>query len=196
MSPGDRYAGGIGAYSSAQSPTSEGAYYKLEYSGDGSSDSMSGAEGASRPTSYRMLDGSELFELALRSSFFNRDFGYRSLDVERASIWSGYGAWVTVGGFRGSSWLRSGESYEGVAPGCNGCDGGNVPMDWGRLEHQGPLSWYGAIVAGGTGGCFLAVDRPGGHDAQGTVMDQQQRIVCLLPTDVGPDGRCPGENLR
>ena len=199
LNQGDRYMGGIGAYSVAGNPLGVGDY-RVEYSGDGASDAgRSGVEDAMRPTSYYMLDGSELFELALRSSFFNLGFGYRSLDVERQSVWSGYGPWITLAGFKGSSWLRTGESYEGVAPGyCSGggCDRTRVPMDWGRLEHQGPLAWYGAIVVGGTGGCTLAVDRAGGRpDAQGSVLEERQRIVCLLPTDVGPDGRCPGENL-
>ena len=49
-------------------------------------------------------------------------------------------------------------------------------MDWGWLEHEGPLAWYAAIVVGGTGGCVLAVDRPGGlasgDNPQGSVMEE------------------------
>ena len=71
-------------------------------------------------------------------------------------------------------------------------------MDWGGLEHQGQLRWYGAGTLGGTGGCILDIEGGTGLDGkppQGSVMLPTQRIVCLLPTDVGPDGRCPGENL-
>ena len=78
------------------------------------------------------------------------------------------------------------------------CDGTQPPMDWGRLEHQGPLAWYGAMVPGGTGGCTLDIEGGTGVDGtfpQGSVMEENQRVVCLLPTDIGPDGRCPGENL-
>ena len=72
-------------------------------------------------------------------------------------------------------------------------------MDFGRLEHQGPLAWYGGIIPGGEGGCMLAVDRAGvlsGENPQGSVMETPQRILCLLPARAVPDGRCPGENLR
>ena len=200
---GDCSAGGLGAYSTPASPTGHAGFYMLEYSGDGTSDAgRPGSVGAMRPTSYRMLDGSEMFVLDLRSSFFNLRYGYRSLDVERVSIWSGYGPWSSFSGGKGSSWLLTGESYEGVAPGwCSGggCDSSQVPMDWGRLEHQGPLAWYGATVPGGTGGCMLSVDRAGGvapgENPQGSVLEEPQRITCLLPIDAGPDGRCPGENL-
>ncbi len=197
---GDQWTGGRGAYSSSALGDGATGRYRLEYSGDGMSDSGEpGVVRPMRPTPYRMIDGSELFALDYRSRFYHMGLGYRSLDVERASIWSGYGGWSNPG--RGSSWLVTGESYEGVAPGwCSGggCNQSQVPMDWARLEHQGPLSWYGAIVPGGTGGCTLAVD--GGTDVdgkppQGSVMEQNQRIVCLLPMRVGPDGRCPGENL-
>ena len=198
---GDRWTGGRGAYSDAGVGDGSTGHYRLEYSGDGVSDSGTGGTvWPMRATSYRMIDGSELFALDYRSSFFHLRFGYRSLDVERASIWIGYGGWSNVG--RGSSWLVAGESYEGVSPGfCSGgiCDESQVPLDWGRMEHQGPLSWYGAMIPGGTGGCTLAVD--GGTDVdgkppQGSVMEQNQRVVCLLPLGAGPDGRCPGVNLR
>ena len=96
------------------------------------------------------------------------------------------------------SWLRSGESYAGVAPGWAGSDQTAVPLDWGRLEHQGPVRWYGAMVIGGTGGCTLDVEGGVGVDGkppQASVLEPDQRIVCLLPVDAVPDGRCPGENL-
>ena len=72
-------------------------------------------------------------------------------------------------------------------------------MDWGRLEHQGPVPWYVARVIGGTGGCTLTVDSAAGVDGkppQASVMEENQRIVRLLPLDAVPDGRCPGERLR
>lgn len=199
---GDRFTGGKGAYSSAAAGVIETGYYRLEYSGDGATDTgRSGVSMPVRPVSYRLIDGSEVFGLDLRSSFFNLRLGYRSLDVERSAIWSGYGGWSNPG--RGSSWLVTGEAYEGLSPGgcaVGGCNESQVPLDWGRLEHQGPLSWYGAIVPGGTGGCMLAVDRaggvPSGVSPEGSVLEEPQRIVCLLPLDVVPDGRCPGENLR
>ncbi len=202
LNEGDRFTGGRGAYSSSYTGDVTGSYV-LAYSGDGATDSgRGGSVDAMRPTPYRMVDGSELFSLALRSSFFNLRLGYRSLDVERERIWNGYGGWSSGTAGRGSSWLVTGEAYEGVAPGwCSGggCDTSQVPMDWGRLEHQGPLSWYGAIVAGGTGGCILSVDRVGGVplgvSPEGSVIEEHQRIVCLLPTDAIPDGKCPGENL-
>ena len=190
---------GLGAYSTSAHSSGDAGFYMLEYSGDGSSDTgRSGALGAMRPTPYRMIAGSERLELNLRSSFFNLEYGYRSLDVERRSIWSGYGSWSNA---QRSSWLRSGEAFEGVAPGwCAGgtCDPALAPMDWGGLEHQGQLRWYGAGTLGGTGGCILDIEGGTGLDGkppQGSVMLPTQRIVCLLPTDVGPDGRCPGENL-
>ena len=71
-------------------------------------------------------------------------------------------------------------------------------MDWGALEHQGQVRWYGAGTLGGTGGCILDIEGGTALDnkpPQGSVMLPTQRIVCLLPTDVGPDGKCPGENL-
>ena len=193
-------AAGLGAYSSADHPSADGAYFMLEYSGDGSSDTgRSGSVGELRPTPYRMIDGSETFELDLRSSFFQMHVGYRSLDVERRSIWFGYGSWSNS---QNSSWLLSGEAFEGVAPAwCAGdttCDPTQAPMDWGRLEHQGQLRWYGAGTLGGTGGCILDIEGGtalDGKPPQGSVMLPTQRIVCLLPTDAGPDGRCPGENL-
>lgn len=196
----DRFTGTVGTYSRARAGRPETGYYRLDYSGDGPLDeTRRGTDRIPmRATSYRMLNGSELFELRLRSGFFHMRLGYRSLDVERSSIWSGYGGWSTP--FRGSSWLITGESYEGLAPGgcVSGCDSSLAPMDFGRLEHQGPLAWYGAIIPGGTGGCLLAVDRAGvppGENPQGSVMETPQRILCLLPIDVVPDGRCPGENL-
>ena len=194
-------ADGLGAYSTPDHPSSAGAYYMLEYSGDGSSDTgRSGSVGELRPTSYRMIDGSERLELNLRSGFFHTFLGYRSLDVERRSIWFGYGSWSNS---QRSSWLRSGEAFEGVSPGwCAGadppCDARNAPMDWGGLEHQGQVRWYGAGTLGGTGGCILDIEGGTALDnkpPQGSVMLPTQRIVCLLPTDVGPDGKCPGENL-
>ena len=198
---GDRFTGGKGAYSSAAAGVIETGYYRLEYSGDGATDAGRPGLGLPvRPVSYRLIDGSELFGLDLRSSFFNLRLGYRSLDVERSRIWSGYGGWNNPG--RGSSWLVTGEAYEGLSPGgCagGGCNESQVPLDWGRLEHQGPLSWYGAIVPGGTGGCMLAVDRAGvppGVSPEGAVLEEPQRIVCLLPVNAVPDGRGPGENLQ
>ena len=198
---GDRYVGGLGSYSVPAAGVMETGRYVVDYSGDGVSDA--GEPGAHWPmvaTPYRMVDGSELFELDLRSSFFSFHLGYRSLDVERWRVWLGYGGWNTPG--RGSSWLTSGEAYEGIPPGgcaAGGCDGSQMPLDYGRLQHQGPLSWYGGIVPGGTGGCMLAVDRAGpvrfGENPQGTVLEEHQRVLCLLPTDAVPDGRCPGESL-
>ena len=190
---------GLGAYSSPEHPSGDAGFYVLGYSGDGSSDTgRSGSVGAMRPTPYRMLAGSEALALFLRSSFFNMRLGYRSLDVERDVIWSGYGAW---GNSYRSSWLATAEAFEGLAPGwCAGgtCDQTQPPMDYGRLEHQGQLRWYGAMVPGGTGGCTVN-HRTGapvqGKPPQGTVIAEDQQILCLLPLDAGPDGRCPGENL-
>ena len=186
---------GVGAYSTGAHPSGLAGSYRLEYSGDGSSDSGTpGSEDAMRPTSYRMINGSELFDIWLDGEVYYYH-GYLSLDVERDRIWSWFDPIYRT-------WLRSGEAYEGVAPGyCpgGGCNDTAVPMDWGRLEHQGPVRWYGAMVIGGTGGCTLAVD--GGTDIDGkppqaSVMEQNQRIVCLLPLNAVPDGRCPGETLR
>ncbi len=193
---------GLGAYSTSSGSSGDAGFFMLEYSGDGSSDTgRSGSVGAMRPTSYRMLPGSEALVLFLRSSFFDLEFGYRSLDVERQAIWSGYGAW---GNSYRSSWLATAEAFEGLAPGwcsgpsAGGCDVTQVPMDYGRLEHQGQLSWYGAMVPGGTGGCTVN-HRTGtgvqGKPPEGSVIAEDQQIFCLLPLDVGPDGRCPGENL-
>ena len=190
---------GLGAYSSPDYPGGDAGFYVLGYSGDGSSDTgRSGSVGAMRPTPYRMLAGSEALALFLRSSFFNMRLGYRSLDVERDVIWSGYGAW---GNSYKSSWLATAEAFEGLAPGwCAGgtCDQTQPPMDYGRLEHQGQLRWYGGMVPGGTGGCTVN-HRNGtavqGKPPQGTVIAEDQQILCLLPLDAGPDGRCPGENL-
>ena len=190
---------GLGAYSAPDHPSGEGGFFVLGYSGDGSSDTgRGGSVGAMRPTAYRMVAGSEALALFLRSSFFNMRLGYRSLDVERAAIWSGYGAW---GNSYRSSWLATAEAFEGLAPGwCVGgtCDQTQPPMDYGRLEHQGQLRWYGAMVPGGTGGCTVN-HRTGapvqGKPPQGTVIAEDQQILCLLPLDAGPDGRCPGENL-
>ena len=191
-------ADGLGAYSSSNHPSGRGSF-KLAYSGDGSTDTgRGGSVGVMRPTPYRMVGGSERLELNLRSSFFNMGLGYRSLDVERRSIWSGYGPWSNA---QRSSWLRSGEAYEGVSPGwlCETCDTTSAPMDWGGLEHQGSLSWHGASTIGGTGGCILYFEGGAPTDTrgltQGSVMVPTQRIICLLPVDVGPDGRCPGETL-
>ena len=133
----------------------------LEYSADGSSDTgRSGSVGELRPTPYRMIDGSETFELNLRSSFFHLLHGYRSLDVERRSLWFGYGCYGSWFNAQRSSWLLSGEAFEGASPAwCAGgrCDPAQAPMDWGRLEHQGQLRWYEAGTLGGTGGCILDI---------------------------------------
>ncbi len=67
-----------------------------------------------------------------------------------------------------------------------------------RVWQQGQLRWYGAMTLGGTGGCILDIEGGTGLDGkppQGSVMLPTQRIICLLPVDAGPDGRCPGENL-
>ena len=189
--PGD----GLGAYSSTFYPSPAGGYWELEYSGDGSTDRRAPLPSVDvmRPTPYYMQDGSELYELDLRSSFFNLRYGYRSLDVERRSIWSGYGSW---GNAQRSSWLRTGEAWLGVAPGWLGTGAvGSEPLDYGWLEHQGQLRWYGAMVPGGTGGCTLLVDQRAYPDVEGRVTESNQQILCLLPVDVGPDGKCPGENL-
>ena len=120
---GDRFVGGRGSYSLPWVGAGTDGY-PLEYSGDGVTDwGPPPDERPMRATSFRMIDGSELFALDYRSSFFNLNLGYRSLDVERLRIWSGYGGWSNPG--RGSSWLVSGEEYEGVPPGwCGGggCD--------------------------------------------------------------------------
>ena len=186
---------GVGAYSTAAHPSGLSNSYRLEYSGDGSSDSGTpGSPGAMRPVSYRMINGSELFDIWLDSGVYYYH-GYLSLDVERDRIWNLFDPIYRA-------WLRTGEAYEGLAPGyCpdGGCDTSAVPMDWGRLEHQGPVRWYGAMVIGGTGGCTLAVDARtdvDGKPPQASVMEQNQRIVCLLPLNAVPDGRCPGESLR
>ena len=182
---------GLGAYSTPAHPSGDAASYRLEYSGDGSSDAgRPGAVDAMRPTSYRLVDGSELFDVWVDSDLATY-YGWSSLDLERERIWFGYGPLHR-------SWLRSGESYAGVAPGWAGSDQTAVPLDWGRLEHQGPVRWYGAMVIGGTGGCTLDVEGGVGVDGkppQASVLESGQRIVCLLPVDAVPDGRCPGENL-
>lgn len=190
-------ADGLGAYSSGAHPSGGAGSFKLGYSGDGSSDTgRSGSVDTMRPTSYRMINGSELLDLNLRTSFMHFWLGYRSIDVEREAIWSGYGPWGSANPYK-SSWLRSGEAFEGLSPGwCAGsdsCDDAAAPMDWGRLEHQGQLRWYGAISPGGTGGCALAIG--GEIDREGSVMETDQQIICLLPIDSIPDGKCPGENL-
>ena len=51
---------GLGAYSSSDHPSGDAGFFMLEYSGDGSTDTgRSGSVGAMRPTSYRMINGSE-----------------------------------------------------------------------------------------------------------------------------------------
>lgn len=198
---GDQFVGGIGSYSIPSAGQVGTGRYVVEYSGDGGSDAgMPGSDWPMTSTPYRLIDGSELLDLNLRTSFFSFHLGYRSLDVERGSIWWGYGSWSTPG--RGSSWLTTGEGYEGIPPGgcaVGGCDSSNMPLDYGRLTHQGPLSWYGGIVPGGTGGCLLAVDRAGpvlpGENPQGTVLEENQRILCLLPVNAFPEGACPGEAI-
>ena len=75
----------------------------------------------------------------------------------------------------------------------------DAPMDWGRLEHQGQVRWYGAMVVGGTGGCTLLVDGRAldrGIQPQGTVMAAGQTVMCLLPTTATIRGACAGESLR
>ena len=185
---------GLGAYSESAHPSGRAGSFVLTYSGDGAGDGTSGPEHIMRPTPYRMIAGSELFDLTLHASIGVRA-GFPSLDVERASIWSGFGA-STPG------WLRTGEAYQGVPPGwagCDGCDSTDAPMDWGRLEHQGQVRWYGAMVVGGTGGCTLlvngrALDRS--IQPQGAVMATGQTVMCLLPTTATIRGACPGESLR
>lgn len=155
--------------------------------------------------------------------------GYVSLDQDRRSIWSGYPEWRSP---ERASWVRTGESYGGAPPGgCphDGCDPALAPVDAARLEYQGPLRSYGAMVIGGTGGCTLtlaghtgnrldpvvpsvvqpggsaeradadvpaAADRSVGLRVRRAVSSEDQQILCLLPLDAGPEGRCPGENLR
>ena len=66
-------------------------------------------------------------------------------------------------------------------------------MDWGRLEHQGQVRWYGAMVVGGTGGCTLLVDGRAldrGIQPQGTVMAAGRTVMCLLPTTATIRGAC------
>ena len=194
------YQTGVGAYSFTGHWNTDTDKFKLGYSGDGSSDTGSYDEvRVTRPTSYWMVNGSELFRLDLRTAFFNLRYGYRSLDLERFRIWPGYGRWSNP---QKSSWLASGEAYAGAAPGgCLspfGCDPALSPLDQGSMEHHGQLRSFGAMVIGGTGGCTLDI-RGGlpvdGKPPQGFVMHPEQRILCLLSTDARPDGRCPGQNL-
>ena len=124
--------------------------------------------------------------------FFNLSWGYVSLDIERRRIWAGYPEWDPVANPGRGSWLRSGETYGGAAPGgCPdaGCDPNLAPVDAARLEHQGPLRSFGAMIIGGTGGCTLTLN--GGTDAQPSVVEAGSRVVCLLPANRAPLAVCP-----
>lgn len=62
---------GVGAYSTTAHASGLAGSYRLEYSGDGSSDSgTSGSQDAMRPTSYRMINESELFDLWLDAEVY------------------------------------------------------------------------------------------------------------------------------
>ncbi len=172
--------------------------YELEYAGDGPGTRDPGTVGLTEPAAYALVAGSEHLRLEPPTGFFHLQLGYRSLDLERDSIWSAYGA-------PERGWLVSGEEYAGTPPGwCPAGDCvGSPPVDSALLLHEGPVSAFGAIIPGGRGGCLLefhnrsaAYARFGLWDLPyGSVFDSGQRLFCLLPVDVGPSGLCPGQSI-
>ena len=137
----------------------------LEYSGDGSSDTgRSGSVGELRPTPYRMIDGSETFELNLRSSFFHLLHGYRSLDSSADRSGSATARGPTPRGLRGSfperpsrECLPLGVLAEGVIR----LRPRWIGVGW---SIRANCAGTGRGTLGGTGGCILDIE---GGDGSG-----------------------------
>ena len=169
--------------------------YYLEYSGDAAMGTQPAGDPKMRPTSYSFNDSSAVMALVLGEPVMDLWLGMPSLDLEREDMSAIYMR-------EPSARLSSSESYEGVAPGfCTQGGCGPPPMDWGRVDYEGPIRFFGGGGVGGKGGCVLGLPRgpldtidimePGG----GTdVMSPDQTIFCMLPTDAAiakPSGTCP-----
>ena len=153
FAPGSR----VGAYSTGE------AHFGIEYFGDGNLDAgvAGGRTREMQPNSY--LLETQMLVFAARGNFFHMGFGYRSLDVERQRIWSGYGPWNEP------ALLQSTEWYAGVPPGVVRSSG--TLTERASLEHDGPVRWFGAGAMGGTGGCVL-LTTDGGTLAGGYAADR------------------------
>ena len=176
-----------------------GPKYQLEYSGDPATGPQPSEESRMRPTAYAMDDDSGIIRLQLNEWPMYLGIGMPSLDLERKDMGA---IWAAMTPQQPEVRLQSEEVYEGVAPGfcpLGGC--GTPPLDWGKIEYDGPIRFFGAGGIGGEGGCVLKLptdpfDQLKVHrsDNDANVLSEGQSLVCLLPLDnhaVKPTGSCP-----
>ena len=208
--------GSTGSYANSESADPMGGRHVLEYSGDGpAATRQPGREDNYSPVSYIVIPyrigatripGHPLSEyMALRTeipTYTTRTIiGIPSLDLEREDIWDGYGVEPKIR-------IETQEAYAGIAPGFFSGDGpkdmSQAPADRAHITYDGPLRFFGAIEIGFSGGCTVTPVAPGpplretSYDILRSVMDPEQRVVCLLPVEshaVQPTGACPNPTL-
>ena len=212
--------GSTGSYANSESGDPMGGRHILEYSGDGpAATRQPSREDNYRPVSYIVipygigetrLPSHPLSEyLALRTVIPTQTtrmiIGIPSLDLERSDIWSGYGNAPVIR-------METQEAYAGIAPGFSPGDGpdddeSDAPADRAHITYDGPIRFFGAIELGATGGCTVTpvapeepADRETSYDDLRSVMDPEQRVLCMLPLKgnqwgANPTGACPNPTL-
>ena len=198
----------VGAYSTADFAGGDAARWVLEYSGDGADVTLQPSlERQLRPTSYVVLPDSAARALGARGSqnitfsatygqMSSTTVGFLSLDVERHEIWR---FWPQGWDYR----IGSEEAYAGLAPGWAGTDQDAAPADAAWIQYDGPVRFFGAMGLSGSGGCTLgpAPSLPDDGDQYHiirSILDPQQHVVCILPTDsaiLQPTGACPNPSV-
>ena len=205
--------GSTGSYANSESGDPMGGRHILEYSGDGpAATRQPSREDNFGPVSYIVLPYdvgyrlpghplSEYLALHANGRLTGVASGIPSFDLERNDIWDGYGSAPRMR-------LESQEAYAGVAPGFFAGPGpkdmSQAPADRAHISYDGPIRFFGAVEIGASGGCTVtpiapeAPMRETAYDILRSVMDPEQRVVCMLPVNshlVKPTGACPNPTL-